>query len=243
MVTAAPMMLLGHITPDLFLIGMSVLLWTMLIGLAMELLVLRFALGMFWGRALFADLVMNAASALLGTLVPLTALTLLPGSISVKPFGLPVFATVVLFGNTLVEWWIVRFGFRVPRERHPLAWLCLGNLTSVAACVCALLLSGSFTPPRAEVYQLNHAPNMLSESLAMEKARDTMAKAGFDLVQWHLRKGDRTGTAPDGTRDEYLERFGQEKWGRLHFTDGSNNRCVQIRLEGDRLICEVVQLP
>ena len=96
--------------------------------------------------------------------------------------------------------------------------------------ICVLMLSGC-SWSATYVFQLKETPKMLSEELAREKARESMSKAGFDLKQWDVRKG----TA--------FEQFGQSKWGRLHFTDGRHSRCVQVRLEGDRLICEVVQLP
>ena len=95
-------------------------------------------------------------------------------------------------------------------------------------CVCIVMLSGC-SRPATYVFQLKEAPKMLSEELAREKARESMVKAGFDLEQW------RGGTA--------FEQFGQTNWGRFHFTNGRQSRCVQVRLERDRLICEVVQLP
>ena len=105
------------------------------------------------------------------------------------------------------------------------------NALRTFLCMCALMLSGCLGLDTTYVFQLKETPKMLSEELAREKAREAMSKAGFDLKQWDLRKG----TA--------FEQFGQTNWGRFHFTDGRHSRCVQVRLEGDRLICEVVQLP
>ena len=97
---------------------------------------------------------------------------------------------------------------------------------------CAVMLSSCSRPATTTyVFQVKETPATLTEQLAREKARESMSRAGFDLNQWDVRQG--TG----------FEQFGQTNWGRLHFTDGRQNRCVQVRLEGDRLICEVVQLP
>lgn len=109
-------------------------------------------------------------------------------------------------------------------------------------CICILMLYGC-SQPRTYVFELKEKPKLLTEELAIEKARESMSKAGFNLERWHLRKGTEADRVPDGTVDNYLERFGQTNWGRLHFTDGRKNRCVQVRLDNDRLICEVVQLP
>lgn len=122
-------------------------------------------------------------------------------------------------------------------------------------CLCVLVLSGCSgspsptpvaLPSHTHVYQLKETPKMLSEELAIEKASDAMSQEGFSLDRWHLRKETRAGSlpskAPDGTPDNYFERF-RPTWGRLHFTDGKDNRAVQVSLEGNRLTCEVVRLP
>jgi len=94
---------------------------------------------------------------------------------------------------------------------------------------------------------MKEAPKMLTEELAMDKARETMSKEGYDLEEWHLIKIDtsiglRPSKAPNGTPDIYFERFGPT-WGRFHFRKGAQSRAVQVSLQGDRLICNVVQLP
>ena len=80
-------------------------------------------------------------------------------------------------------------------------------------------------------FQLKDPPKVLNEDLAIEKARESIAKAGFDPKKWNVV----TGTG--------FEQFGQTHWGRFHFTDGSHDRCVEVRLEGARLRCTIVQLP
>lgn len=88
---------------------------------------------------------------------------------------------------------------------------------------------------------------MLTEELAMDRARVAMSKEGYDLQQWHLIKIDsstglRPSKAPDGTPDVYFERF-SPTWGRFHFSSGRQSRAVQVSLNGDRIVCKVVQLP
>lgn len=131
-------------------------------------------------------------------------------------------------------------------------------MRAVPVClfVCAVALTGCFGPgARQHVFQLNETPAMLSEALAIEKAREALSKQGFDLERWQLRnlRKDprdiliRPSKAPDGTPDIFLERNMRApnwaNWGRLHFTDGKRNRCVQVSLQGNRLVCTVVQLP
>jgi hypothetical protein len=133
--------LLGHIFPDLLVAGVFIVFSTIFIGLVTKLLVLRFALGMPSGRAIFADLVMSAASTVL-VLILLAGLGSMSGGyIHVKPVGWPILCAMLLFAATLVEWLIVRFGFKVPGEKRPFGWLFLGNLTSISvACICLVLL-------------------------------------------------------------------------------------------------------
>ena len=122
--------------------------------------------------------------------------------------------------------WTANFSTRIVNSvNHKLS-----QTIRVLLCLCILSLSACYAT-HTYVFQLNKTPGILTQELAVEKARESMSKAGFNLAQWHLRIG--TG----------FEQFGQTNWGRFHFTDGRENRCVQVRLEGDRLICEVVQLP
>ncbi|MCU0788772.1 MAG: hypothetical protein MUC91_11390, partial [Verrucomicrobia bacterium] len=114
-------------------------------------------------------------------------------------------------------------------------------------CVSGLMLAGCSPARRDHVFQLKEPPEMLTEELAMEKARATMSKEGYDLQQWHLIKIDsstglRPSKAPNGTPDLYFERF-RPTWGRFHFRNGTQSRTVQVGLEGDRVVCNVVQLP
>ena len=103
------------------------------------------------------------------------------------------------------------------------------NAVRASLSACLGLLLGCSSP--VYEFQLTDPPKALNEDLAMAKARESMVRAGFDPGKWKVVKG--TG----------FEQFGQTHWGRFHFTDGSRDRCVEVRLEGDRLLCKIVQLP
>jgi hypothetical protein len=115
-------------------------------------------------------------------------------------------------------------------------------------CMSAMMLLGcGGYHSREHVYELSETPQVLTEELAIAKARETMAAEGFDLERWHLQKlqpGSARLRAAFGTNDYLEASFGRTTftWGRLHFTDGSHGRCVQIRLEGNRVICDIVTL-
>lgn len=80
---------------------------------------------------------------------------------------------------------------------------------------------------------------MLTEELAIEDARETFVEEGYSLEQWRLTRADYPQSkAPDGTPDNYFVRFSfRPTEGRVHFTDGKHYRTVEVRLEGDRLVC------
>jgi hypothetical protein len=88
-------------------------------------------------------------------------------------------------------------------------------------------------------YQLKAAPPFLSEELAIEKARLTLAKEGYRPEQWRLTRADMPLIkAPDGTPDKFFCRFGyRPSEGRVYVTDGKQIRTAQVRLEGEWVIC------
>lgn len=247
--------LLGHFFPDLLVAGVFIVFSTIFIALVAKLLVLRFALGMPSGRAIFADLVMNTASTVL-TFIPLASLGLMSGvTIDVNPAGWPILCAMVLFVATLIEWLIVRFGFRVPREKRPFGWLFLGNLPSVSvACISLVLFpNGPRTGPE-HVFQLEKAPEFLTEELALQKVREAFAADGYDIRHWHPSANDWIGhqtKAPDGTQDKYMERtlanpnnarvcVAASSEADIRFLEQRRHaRSVTywVRLEGNRVIC------
>lgn len=94
-------------------------------------------------------------------------------------------------------------------------------------------------PRKIYHYRLLAAPSMLSEGLAIEYARMTFAKEGQKVRQWELtRAHNPPSKAPDGTADRYFDRFSSPPTeGRVHFTDGKKTRTVQVRLEGQWVVC------
>ena len=108
-------------------------------------------------------------------------------------------------------------------------------------CLGVVALAGCFGPSEGpqHVYQLKEAPQMLTEELAVEKATKTFAKEGYKVKQWQLTRADvPPSKAPDGTPDKYFDRFSfRPTEGRVRFPDGKEIRTVNVRLEGDRLVC------
>ena len=88
------------------------------------------------------------------------------------------------------------------------------------------------------VFELTEQPAFLTDSLAVEKARQTMTIEGFDPTEWQPKADERT-TAPDGARDKFLSRNGiNPNSGSILFTrqDGAG-RFVHIELDGNRVVC------
>ena len=90
-------------------------------------------------------------------------------------------------------------------------------------------------------YHMQTAPSMLDEESAVKYARMTFAKEGHKLEQWKLTRADNPPSkAPDGTPDTYFDRFSfRPTEGRVHFTDGRRVRTVQVRLEGNWVVCSM----
>src|SRR5688572_233180 len=55
------------------------------------------------------------------------------------------------------------------------------------------------------VYELPEEPKFLTEELAMERARETLALDGLDAAAWQPVPDDRS-KAPDGRTDQFLSR-------------------------------------
>src|SRR5262249_30549017 len=49
--------------------------------------------------------------------------------------------------NATLEWFIIRFVFRVPSKVNPFLWLCIANTASVAAAMTSLLIA----PPQVSL--------------------------------------------------------------------------------------------
>ena len=135
------------------------------------------------------------------------------------------------------------------------AWLVRYGLIAGAACAVAAasfgLVKGIDRSVKASrsgpvhVYHLRPAPAFLPDALALEKARETLARDGYDAAAWDPSEEDRSG-APDGTRDRYLSRNADNpNYGTILFHDRTRTqqnpaRIVHLELKGDRLECFVV---
>ena len=93
------------------------------------------------------------------------------------------------------------------------------------------------------VFHLGAAPPFLTDALALEKARQTLALDGYDLSAWQPVGDDRS-SAPDKTPDRYFSRNTLDaNQGSVLFAnraDPNPRRIVSIQLKGDRVECRVV---
>lgn len=116
------------------------------------------------------------------------------------------------------------------------------NLLPVLMLLTAMTFSGCIlsTAPRSGpeyVFPLETMPPFLSEEMAVEKARATLAVEGYNVDQWKLTNLDQSGRmAPDGTRDRYLIRH-QNTYGRVSFINGKHTRTYDVSLHGSRVVC------
>lgn len=104
-----------------------------------------------------------------------------------------------------------------------------------------LALAGCSRPSQGpqHVFQLKEAVQILTEEMAIAAATETFTKEGYNMEQWHVTRAyNPPSKAPDGTPDKYFDRFSfRPTEGRVHFSDGTQYRTVNVRLEGDRLVC------
>ena len=134
--------------------------------------------------------------------------------------------------------WLVRFG------------LIAGAVCAVAAVAFGLVegidrwAKASRSGP-VHVYHLRPAPPFLPDAVGLEKARETLARDGYDLDAWQPWEDDRS-AAPNGARDRYLSRNAYNpNHATILFRDRTGTqpnptRIVQLDLKGDRLECFVV---
>ena len=97
----------------------------------------------------------------------------------------------------------------------------------------------------SQAFTLDASPPFLTDALAVEKARETLALNGYDLTAWKPREDRRT-HAPDGSADVYLVRNSIDpNVGSVIFVDETRRatnpgRSVDVELVGNRLTCQVV---
>jgi hypothetical protein len=138
--------------PALFLEKRLLSIWVISIGLIVEWLVLWLGgFGLSWKRAVVVDLVMNAASTIVGiVLIPLAGLVweLFPGVLLDKTLSLGTFnpitwtATLVLAVvlTTAIEAVVVRWGFKIALGWRRLWTLAAANLVSVSLAFGTILV-------------------------------------------------------------------------------------------------------
>ena len=129
--------------------------WAIAIGLVVELFFVRWLTGFGWGKAVLADVAMNAASSLVGVfLIPIAGLAweFSAGIALYKVFNIGTFnpitwaATfvVAVFVNSALEATVLRYGFKQRPFHRFFWWLSLANAFSVGIAVVSIFLN----PPR-----------------------------------------------------------------------------------------------
>ena len=101
---------------------------------------------------------------------------------------------------------------------------------------------------KSHLYTLPEAPAFLSETTAMEKAKETMAAEEYDMKVWFPREDGRS-KAPDGQDDVFLSRNSiNPKDCTIWFYKGSpsntqdyQERIVHVELRGNTILCEIIK--
>ena len=138
--------------PALWLAGRLVAVWAIAIGLVVELFFVRWLTGFGWGKAVLADVAMNAASSLIGVfLIPVAGLAweFSAGIALYKVFNIGTFnpftwaATfvVAVFVNSALETTVLCYGFRQRTFKRFFWWLSLANAFSVGIAVASIFLN------------------------------------------------------------------------------------------------------
>ena len=139
------------IWPALFLAERRWSVWVIVLGLLIEALLLWRAFALPARRALWASLVINTVSLLLGTVLIPTVSFLweaMPGRLIYALLGAGTFSPVSWLGSTLVisfintvlEGPVLRRFFGVPFTRRTVCWLMLANLCSVGLALLSIVL-------------------------------------------------------------------------------------------------------
>lgn len=122
------------------------------------------------------------------------------------------------------------------KNKIPLLVLLLLTAMALGGCI---LSTGQRSGPEY-VFPLETPPPFLSEELAVEKARATLAVEGYNVDQWKLTNLGQAGRgkSPDGKRDRYLVRY-QDTYGRISFANGKLHRTYDVSLQGSRVVCRL----
>jgi hypothetical protein len=107
-------------------------------------------------------------------------------------------------------------------------------LTLGASLVVAGLMCGC---ARMHSYTLAGPTGVLTESTALEKARNALERDGHNPSEWRLTRANYPPSSdPNGVEDVFFERFNAGA-GRVHFTNGEKFISYRVTLEGDRVVC------
>jgi len=93
------------------------------------------------------------------------------------------------------------------------------------------------------LFVLDHRPEFLSESLALDLAQKTLVMSKYNDMEWEPQDGSRS-TAPNGQEDQYLRRRGNNSVdsGYIVFVSGTFVIMVDVELKGERVVCQT-QIP
>ena len=142
--------------PALLLEGRILTWWAILIGLIVEYFVVRGITNLSFSRAAFADVAMNAGSAILGILlIPIAGIIweIFPGMIIYKVFNIGTFnlgtwiATILMAAaiNTFIERFVLRKVFKQPVVGKRGFWLLFaGNAISISIAFASII----YKPPQ-----------------------------------------------------------------------------------------------
>lgn len=88
-------------------------------------------------------------------------------------------------------------------------------------------------------FEIKDSPMFLTETLALEKARQTLELDGLSSSIWQPRPDGRT-KSPDGRLDEFMARNANSpNRATILFTNGTGaGRFVSVELIGGKLVCQ-----
>lgn len=90
------------------------------------------------------------------------------------------------------------------------------------------------------VFSLDHQPEFLTESLALDIAQKTLEMSKYKDMRWEPRKDGRS-TAPDGRADQYVSRnSSNSNHTTIKFSSGEFNVFVHMELKGDQVVSHTV---
>lgn len=122
------------------------------------------------------------------------------------------------------------------KNKIPLLVLLL--LTALAFSGCIISSDRGSRPDY--VFPLETTLPFLSEEMAVENGRATLAVKGYNVDQWELTNIGRSssGKSPDVKCDRYLVRY-QDTYGRISFANRRHHRTYDVSLQGSRVVCRL----